>query len=63
MPEFYKKECPIDGPKDLVSHSGTIRGIPRKCSTCTHLKEDPVYKLVYGKDPDVWGDTPRGLDY
>lgn len=56
-------DCGIEGSKELVDHPVTSRKIPWKCSQCEFLVEDANIKLVCGKDPEVWGDFPRGLDY
>ena len=41
--------------------SGTIAY--KKCAECPFLEEREIYGLVCGKDPEVWGDAGRGLDY
>ena len=55
--------CGIVGSKELVRHPKVFRGIPKKCSTCKHLAEDTIRKLICTKDPDIWGEFQRGLDY
>jgi len=55
--------CGIPGPTHLVPDPRARRKIPAKCSTCTFLGEDDIFRLVCRKDSDVWGDVPRGLDY
>jgi len=37
--------------------------VPRKCSTCEHLKPHKVYDLVCTKDSHLWGDFSRSLDW
>jgi hypothetical protein len=55
--------CGIEGSKDLVDYPDGNRQIPSKCSTCKFLAKKPLYGLVCTKDPEQWGDVPRGLDY
>lgn len=55
--------CGVEGSKKLVSHPKTSRRIPEKCSSCKYLAEDDLLKLLCGKDSEIWGDFPRGLDY
>jgi hypothetical protein len=48
MPDFYKKECPIDGPQDPVP-SGHLSGtwsIPRKCDGCNFHFEGECGKIT-----------------
>jgi hypothetical protein len=55
--------CGIEGSKELVDDPRAKRRIPLKCVSCPFLKTVEIYGLVCTKDPDLWGDIPRGLDY
>jgi len=55
--------CGIEGSKKLVEHPKVFRKIPEKCIVCEFLKEDKILKLVCVKDPNIWGNFSRGLDY
>jgi hypothetical protein len=48
MPDFYQKECPIDGPQDPVptGHMGSHFSIPRKCKGCRFYFEGGCRKIT-----------------
>lgn len=59
--------CTITGPTDPVFYEDTYLKakveVPRKCSTCAHLKVDSARGFYCSQDQDKWGNFPRGLDW
>ena len=60
---FDYGDCGIEGSKELVEHPDAVRRIPLKCASCVFLEIHRFYGVTCGKDKEVWGDIPRGLDY
>ena len=54
--------CGIEGSKELVKHGATGKLIPQKCNECRYLIKHNFLGLCCGKDREIWGDLPRGLD-
>jgi len=59
--------CGINGPTEPVEYQGSATKskalVPRKCAHCKFLMPDSVHGFCCAKDPEKWGDFPRGLDW
>jgi hypothetical protein len=59
--------CTINGPTDPVVYEDRfVKGkveVPRKCSTCFHLKVDVHAGFYCTQDESKWGAYHRGLDW
>ena len=58
--------CGIEGPTEpeIIAKSGEYEVfVPKKCSTCSYLKQDDLRGYVCSKDQEIWRDFPRNLDW